>query len=1412
MKKPHLLKRTLLLLALIVGCVSYGWAAEGDEITSIANIIDGQSYYIKGVRSEKTYYLAFTDATGSQSGTESSTTSGAQLITFHLVSSGVYTLETTSGRYIAPGTSNGKINVSADAINVTATNQDSKIRLSITSGTTTWSIQKNKTAANFGGYKNTQADITLIEGPSAKTLSSIAVTTNPKTAYKIGETLDLTGIVVTGTFDDSSTEDVTSKCSFDPVDGAVLGTAGNQNVAISYNDKNCNLPITVASVTALEVKTAPTKVKYRIGDNLDLTDLVLTATYSDEGTKDITTGFTASPTNGSALNTSGNVDVTLSYYGQSCTQRVTVGNLSSISYNSTGVGAFANTTYTEKDTFNPEGLVVTAHFDNDLDVVVASGYTLSPDTETELKTTDKNVTISYTWNEVEKTVNIPITVNAGTKYTVSFDAGNGTYTGGDKTETEYQGGVVMPTPTGIPDGWSFYGWAASKQTSETNEAPSVTAAGATYYPTANVTLYAVYSLVEGGEKTITATDMSGANSSATTLKTGHPITYKVSNGAYSNPMRWYSGGILTMAGATMSKIQFTMNGSYSASDITLNAGDGTYSKGTWTGESSEVKFRATAQVRIDEIKVTYTSSSTVYTSLPAPKAELSYAETEYDAALGRSFTKPTLTNTNGVTVTYESEDEDVATVDEETGDVTIVGIGTTTITASFAGNASYRKNSASYTLNVIYGNIAQIKELTSTSTPVNFNALLQDAVVTYVNDDYAYLQDASAAVMVNFEDHGLTAGDKINGKVTGTVKANYAIDVFTAFDKSAATVTDDGDIPAAETEKTLAQIKAAGTDYDGKLVTISGAKVTTALTDVANGDITDDDGTTTFKLVCPYTGINVAKDAEGNFTGFVSIYVSGVNTTYRLNIYDQSQIVLTKNAPTAQTLSFEGGNEAFDEVTSALSAFKGKSVEGAHTAVTYSKVDESSIIGDFNTETGALTLNGACGTATITATAAAGDVVEAGVTTPYLEASESYTITVSPRYMVTFSVNGVETVLRQETSGAAIAVPTPAACGDYTFVGWSTSTVAPTDDEPLTMTDLGANVTPANNNGKYYAVYAKQTIVPDVEQTSTFTFKGSAVSSPYENNEATWTFTSVTFANQNYGLLSQSITLTPSANVTSVKEITIKKSNTWGQSVTLTMTDASSNQIFQIKDGNFTSSLYTKDITSNQSSSYTFTSSGNAWIEYITLTYLAPALAYADYRTSLPTVEVTITDAQYATFCYARELNVEGTGVTAYTASANGEGEAVTLTKISDNIIPANTGVILFAESAGNYEINVSETGKEAIAGNELVGVTIRTQIPETSADKYNYIFSKKNEVIGFYRASGAYLLPNRAYLSTSTKAAAAREFMAIMFDEGETSLREVRGLKAEVRGEFFNLNGQRVATPVKGNIYIVNGKKVMFK
>lgn len=76
----------------------------------------------------------------------------------------------------------------------------------------------------------------------------------------------------------------------------------------------------------------------------------------------------------------------------------------------------------------------------------------------------------------------------------------------------------------------------------------------------------------------------------------------------------------------------------------------------------------------------------------------------YTATVGGEFIAPTLKNPDGVPVneiTYSSSVPSVATVDASSGKVTIKGVGETTITASFAGNDSFKAASASYTLKVL---------------------------------------------------------------------------------------------------------------------------------------------------------------------------------------------------------------------------------------------------------------------------------------------------------------------------------------------------------------------------------------------------------------------------------------------------------------------------------------------------------------------------------------------------------------------------------------------------------------------------------------------------------------------------------------------------------------------------------------
>ena len=89
------------------------------------------------------------------------------------------------------------------------------------------------------------------DGSVVKTLAKIEVTTSPTTVnYTEGDALDLTGLVVTATFDDGSTEDVTSQCTFSPSDGTILATT-DTSVNISYTYKGVTRSTSQIIVVAL---------------------------------------------------------------------------------------------------------------------------------------------------------------------------------------------------------------------------------------------------------------------------------------------------------------------------------------------------------------------------------------------------------------------------------------------------------------------------------------------------------------------------------------------------------------------------------------------------------------------------------------------------------------------------------------------------------------------------------------------------------------------------------------------------------------------------------------------------------------------------------------------------------------------------------------------------------------------------------------------------------------------------------------------------------------------------------------------------------------------------------------------------------------------------------------------------------
>ena len=104
------------------------------------------------------------------------------------------------------------------------------------------------------------------------------------------------------------------------------------------------------TLQSISVKTNPTNTTYYVGETLNTAGLVITATYSDGSSKDITSGFTCDPT---TLNVAGKQTITVTYQGKTTTFVVTVnaptqGKVKSVSVDNVTMN------YKSSTTINPE--------------------------------------------------------------------------------------------------------------------------------------------------------------------------------------------------------------------------------------------------------------------------------------------------------------------------------------------------------------------------------------------------------------------------------------------------------------------------------------------------------------------------------------------------------------------------------------------------------------------------------------------------------------------------------------------------------------------------------------------------------------------------------------------------------------------------------------------------------------------------------------------------------------------------------------------------------------------------------------------------------------------------------------------------------------------------------------------------
>ncbi len=115
-------------------------------------------------------------------------------------------------------------------------------------------------------------------------------------------------------------------------------------------------------------------------------------------------------------------------------------------------------------------------------------------------------------------------------------------------------------------------------------------------------------------------------------------------------------------------------------------------------------------------------------------AGLSYNENNFTATIGEANEFPVLNNPNGLTITYSSTNEAVATVDATSGEISLLGVGQTTIKAVFEGNDAYEPGDASYLLVVKEQEIAgtdKFELVTDASTLADGDVI----ILAYVDEE-----------------------------------------------------------------------------------------------------------------------------------------------------------------------------------------------------------------------------------------------------------------------------------------------------------------------------------------------------------------------------------------------------------------------------------------------------------------------------------------------------------------------------------------------------------------------------------------------------------------------------------------------------------------------------------------------------
>lgn len=203
----------------------------------------------------------------------------------------------------------------------------------------------------------------------------------------------------------------------------------------------------------------------------------------------------------------------------------------------------------------------------------------------------------------------------------------------------------------------------------------------------------------------------------------------------------------------------------------------------------------------------------------------------------------------------------------------------------------------------------------------------------------------------------------------------------------------------------------------------------------------------------------------------------------------------------------------------------------------------------------------------------------------------------------------------------------------------------------------------------------------------------------------------------------------------------------------------------------------------------------------------APSKWYVVPATDVEVAMKVVGDKSYATAYLPFGVSAVS-GAEAYVGALNETKDQLNMTEVKT--IPANKGVVLVGTAdATKATLTISNSNEALTIANDLVGTN--TKVAVTDANRGNYLVFGKNKAntteVGFFKPSTSVpsIPANKAYLEASKLTAGA---IAMNFGGNTTGVSTVVLGENGVNAPVFDLSGRRVVAPVKGGVYIQNGKK----